>query len=96
MADALSSKVYPIPAPTVVFLKPGHLHTLVDAVLKEARKSFLLYSFAWRHKMAGIAEGFITKESLWDRLVFNAARSRVAGDRSGSLRAIIVSEGVCV
>ncbi|KAJ7470569.1 hypothetical protein FB451DRAFT_1254140 [Mycena latifolia] len=93
VADALSSKVYPIPPPTVAFMKPGHLHTLVDAILKEARKSFFLHPFAWRHKMAGIAEGFITKESLWDRLVFDAARSRVAGEKGGTLRAVIVSEG---
>ncbi|KAJ7694171.1 hypothetical protein B0H17DRAFT_1058042 [Mycena rosella] len=93
VADALSSKVYPIPPPTIAFMKPGHLHTLVDAILKEARKSFFLHPFAWRHKMAGIAEGFLTKESLWDRLVFDAARSRVAGDKFSALRTVIVSEG---
>ncbi|KAJ6546491.1 hypothetical protein DFH09DRAFT_1040107 [Mycena vulgaris] len=93
VTDALSSKVYPIPPPTIAFMKPGHLHTLVDAISKEARKSFFLHPFAWRHKMAGISEGFITKESLWDRLVFDAARSRVAGDRSGALRTVIISEG---
>jgi len=93
VADALSYKAYPIPSPTIAFLKPEHVHTLVPAILKEARKSFLLYPFAWRHKMAGISEGFVTKESLWDRLVFDAARSRVAGDGSSTLRAVIVSEG---
>lgn len=95
VVDALSSKVYPIPSPTVAFVKPGHLETLVHAILKEARKSFLLYPFAWRHKMAGISGGFVTKESLWDRLVFDAARSRVAGDGAAALRAVIVSQGVC-
>ncbi|KAJ7752042.1 hypothetical protein B0H16DRAFT_1547206 [Mycena metata] len=93
VADALSSKVYPIPSPTIAFIKTGHLHTLVPAILKEARKSFLLYPFAWRHKVAGISEGFVTKESLWDRLVFDSARSRVAGEGSGTLRAVICSEG---
>ncbi|KAJ7098104.1 hypothetical protein B0H15DRAFT_879460 [Mycena belliarum] len=93
VADALSSKVYPIPPPTIAFMKPGHLHTLVDAISKEARKSFFIHPFAWRHKMAGLAEGFLTKESLWDRLVFDAARARVAGDRSSALRAVIVSDG---
>ncbi|KAJ7090065.1 hypothetical protein C8R43DRAFT_1050539 [Mycena crocata] len=93
VADALSSKGYPIPPPTIAFIKPGHLHTLVDAILKEARKSFLLYRFAWRHKVAGLGEGFVTKESLWDRLVFDAARSRVTGEGSGALRAVIVSGG---
>lgn len=94
VGDALSAKVYPIPSTTIAFLKPAHLHTLVAAILKEARKSFFLYPFAWRHKMAGISEGFVTKESLWDRLVFDAARSRVAGDQSGTLRAVIVSGGM--
>ncbi|KAJ7489896.1 hypothetical protein B0H11DRAFT_2010871 [Mycena galericulata] len=93
VADALSSKAYPIPSPTIAFVKPGHLETLVDAILKEARKSFLLYPFAWRHKVAGISEGFITKESLWDRLVFDAARVKVAGDGAAALRAVIVSQG---
>ncbi|KAJ7285654.1 acetyl-CoA synthetase [Mycena rebaudengoi] len=93
VADALSSKVYPIPSPTLAFLKPGHLHTLVPAILKEARKSFLLFPFAWRHKATGISEGFVTKESLWDRLVFDGARTRVAGNGAGALRGVIVSEG---
>ncbi|KAJ7632430.1 acetyl-CoA synthetase [Roridomyces roridus] len=93
VADVLSSKVYSIPSPTIAFVKPGHLETLVHAILKEARKSFLLYPFAWRHKTAGIAEGFVTKESLWDRLVFDTARSRVAGDGSAALRAVVVSQG---
>ncbi|KAJ7738483.1 acetyl-CoA synthetase [Mycena maculata] len=93
VADALSSAAYPIPSPTIAFVKSGHLETLVDAILKEARKSFLLFPFAWRHKIAGISEGFITKESLWDRLVFDAARARVVGDGSAALRAVIVSPG---
>ncbi|KAF7338450.1 Acetyl-CoA synthetase [Mycena venus] len=92
VADALSFKSYPIPSPTVAFLKPGHVHTLVPAIVKEARRSFL-YPFGWRHKLAGLTEGFITKESLWDRLVFDAARSRVAGNGTATLRAVIVSEG---
>jgi len=92
VADALSYKAYPIPSPTIAFLKPEHVHTLVPAIVKEARKSFL-FPFARSHKLAGITEGFITKESLWDRLVFDAARSRVAEDGAATLRAVIVSEG---
>ncbi|KAF7363278.1 Acetyl-CoA synthetase [Mycena sanguinolenta] len=92
VADALSFKAYPIPSPTVAFLKPEHVHTLVPAIWKEARKSFL-FPFAWRHKLAAITEGFLSKESLWDRLVFDSARSKVSGDGAATLRAIIVSEG---
>ncbi|KAF7322810.1 Acetyl-CoA synthetase [Mycena chlorophos] len=93
LADALSAKAYKNPPTTVAFVKPGHLQALVDAILKQARKSFFLFPLAWRHKMAGISEGYLSKESLWDRLVFDAARAHVAGDGSGALRAVIVSEG---
>lgn len=93
MADALSYKAYPIPPPTVAFLKTGHVHTLVPAIWKEARRS-LLFPFAWRHKLAALTEGFVSKESLWDRLVFDAARSKVSADGAATLRAIIVSEGI--
>ncbi|KAJ7905305.1 hypothetical protein B0H14DRAFT_3102791 [Mycena olivaceomarginata] len=92
VADALSYKAYPIPPPTVAFLKTGHVHTLVPAIWKEARRS-LLFPFAWRHKLAALTEGFVSKESLWDRLVFDAARSKVSADGAATLRAIIVSEG---
>ncbi|KAF8212433.1 hypothetical protein K438DRAFT_1567350 [Mycena galopus ATCC 62051] len=92
VADALSFKVYPVPSPTVAFLKPEHVHTMVPAIWKEARRSFL-FPFAWRHKLAALTEGFLSKESLWDRLVFDAARSRVSGPGAATLRAVIVSEG---
>ncbi|KAF7295099.1 Acetyl-CoA synthetase [Mycena indigotica] len=93
LTDALSANAYPIPPTTLAFVKPGHLQTLGDAILKQARKSFFLFPLAWRHKLAGIADGYVTKESLWDRLVLDAARAHVAGDGSAALRAVIVSEG---
>ena len=43
--------------------------------------------------MAHSAEGFITKESLWDRLVFDAARVKVLGEGAGTLRALIATGG---
>jgi long-chain acyl-CoA synthetase len=43
--------------------------------------------------MAGVAEGFITKESLWDRLVFDNARIKVLGEGAGTLRGVIVAGG---
>ncbi|CAK5277771.1 unnamed protein product [Mycena citricolor] len=92
LQDVLSSRNYPIPPASVLFVKPGHVQALVDAVSKESRKSFL-YPFAWRHKMASMSEGFIAKDGLWDRLVFDAARAKAIGDGSNALRAIISSEG---
>lgn len=38
-------------------------------------------------------EGFITKQSLWDRLVFDGARVSVLGNGAGTVRAVIVSGG---
>ncbi|KAF7321822.1 Acetyl-CoA synthetase [Mycena kentingensis (nom. inval.)] len=93
LKDALSARSYPVPPTTIAFVKPGHLTALVDAILTQARKKFLLFPLAWRHKVAGIAEGFLNKESLWDRLVFDAARAHVAGDGSAALRGVIVSGG---
>jgi len=91
--DALSSNVYPIPSPTVLFAKPGHIESTVSAIAKKASESFILYPFARRHKFAGINEGYITKESLWDRLVYDGARAKVIGEGAGTLRCVVVSGG---
>jgi long-chain acyl-CoA synthetase len=85
---------YPIPPPTILFIKPGNLVSTHSEILTKAKKSSLLYSLAWRQKMAGITEGFITKDSLWDRLVFNGARAHTLGDIAATLKAVIVSEGM--
>ncbi|TFK42886.1 hypothetical protein BDQ12DRAFT_676954 [Crucibulum laeve] len=92
-SDIITGKRYPIPAPTILFIKPQHLNYLVSEILKQASKSWLLFPIAWRHKLAGIADGFLTKDSLWDRLVFDNARAKVMGDGAAALRAIIVSGG---
>lgn len=91
--DIDSSKSYPIPSTTILFIKPDHLKAMVSAILKQAASSLLLYPFGWRHKLAGVKEGFITKDSLWDRLVFDSARAKVIGDAAGTLRGVIVSGG---
>ena len=90
--DALSTHHLGLPPTTVLFLKPDHLHGVVDAIMANAKKSFL-FPLAWRHKLAGIFEGFFTKESLWDRLVFDNARSAVFGDDAPSIRGLVVSDG---
>ncbi|KAF8479026.1 hypothetical protein DFH94DRAFT_36957 [Russula ochroleuca] len=81
-----------LPPTTVLFLKPTHLNAVVDAIIANAKRS-LLFPLAWRHKLAGIFEGFFTKESLWDRLVFDNARNAAFGEDAASIRAVVVSEG---
>ena len=65
-----------------------------SAIVEESKKAnYFLYQFSWRHKMAGLLDGFITKESLWDRLIFNTARVHVMGNSAGTVRAAILSGG---
>jgi long-chain acyl-CoA synthetase len=88
----MSTRHLGLPPSTVLFLKPAHLDGVVDAIIANAKRS-ILFPLAWRHKLAGIFEGYFTKESLWDRLVFGNARSTVFGEDAASIRAVVVSEG---
>jgi len=90
--DVMSTRQLGIPPATVLFLKPNHLGDVVNAIISNAKRSFI-FPLAWRHKFAGISEGYFTKESLWDRLVFDNARSVALGDGSASIRAVVVSDG---
>ena len=90
VADVVSYKRYPIPLPTILFIKSGHQEALASRIHEEASRAFL-YPLAMRHKRANIAEGFISKESLWDRLVFDDARASVLGEAAVTLKAVIVS-----
>ena len=93
LRDILSATNLPIPSPTFLFIKPGHLESLSSSIITEAKKSVVLYSFAHRHKLAGITEGFISKDSLWDRLVFENARKTAMGDAASTVRGIVVTGG---
>ncbi|KAG6821173.1 hypothetical protein H0H93_005393 [Arthromyces matolae] len=93
VADTLSFGLYPIPPPTVLFLKPGNLESVVSAVTKKASESAFLYPLAKRQKLAALNEGFMTKESLWDRLLFDGARTSVLGETASTLRGAVVSGG---
>jgi long-chain acyl-CoA synthetase len=92
IADLKSTQPLGLPPATVYFLKPTHMEAVVNAIVSSAKKS-LLFPLAWRHKVAGVLDGFVTKESLWDRLVFDDARSSVLGEAALSARAVIVSDG---
>ncbi|TBU47951.1 acetyl-CoA synthetase-like protein [Dichomitus squalens] len=94
LKDLRTSAAYSISSPTLLFIRPDHLDSLTEAITQQASKSsWSLYNFAWRHKLAGIFEGYITKQSLWDRLVFDGARIKVMGKGAGTVRAVIVSGG---
>src|SRR5579863_3471620 len=88
----MSTEELGLPSATVFFLKPSHLDAVVDGIISNAKKSFI-FPLAWRHKLAGIFEGYFTKESLWDRLVFDNARTTVFGEGAPSMRAVVVSDG---
>ncbi|KAJ3829994.1 hypothetical protein F5880DRAFT_1518298 [Lentinula raphanica] len=94
VTDILSAQLHSIPSGTILFLKPVHLDSLVDAILREAKKSLVLNAFAWRHKITGISEGFVSKDTLWDRLVYDAARANIIGEGAGTVRTVIVGEGL--
>ena len=96
LTDLRSVNKYPIPSPTVLFATPGHLNALATAVVEEASNSSFLYSLAWRHKYASLLEGFLTRQSLWDRLVFDAARAKVFGKAAGTVRAAVSAGGASV
>lgn len=90
--DVMSTEQLGLPPATVFFVKPTHLNAVVEAIIANAKKSFI-FPLAWRHKLAAIFEGYFTKESLWDRLVFDNARSAIFGNTAPSVRAVVVSDG---
>lgn len=93
LKDMSSSSAFPTPSPTVLFVKPEHVISLTSSILNAARSGSWLSGWAWRHKIAHATEGFITKESLWDRIVFDTARVKVLGEGAGTLRALIATGG---
>ena len=72
---------------------PSQLNTIVSSILSEAKRS-PLFPLAWRHKLSHILQGFLSKDSLWDKSFFSAARSATLKKSSESLRAVIVSGGI--
>jgi long-chain acyl-CoA synthetase len=92
MPDRLGVKKYPIPPATMMFVIPEQLTWLATKVKQEAMKSWM-FNIGWRHKLSGVDDGFVSNQTLWDRLVFDGARAKVMGDNVGVLRAVVVSGG---
>ncbi|KAH7916000.1 hypothetical protein BJ138DRAFT_763261 [Hygrophoropsis aurantiaca] len=93
VADLMTVTSLPIPTPTVAFLKPGHAQALGSDIVSRAKKTSWFYPLAWRHKFAGVTEGFVTKDSLWDRTVFDHARAKVMGELGSTLKTVIIGGG---
>lgn len=94
VADIVSATKFPIPSPTILFLKPEHVQSLASSVMDRAKKSFFMFPLAWRHKFASLTEGFVTKDSLWDRTVFGKAREDVLGKMADTVKAVVISGGL--
>lgn len=94
VADILSATKFPIPSPTILFLKPEHVQSLASSVMDRAKKSFFIFPLAWRHKFASLTEGFLTRDSLWDRTVFSSAREDVLGKMADTVKAVVISGGL--
>ncbi|KAI6015764.1 hypothetical protein PISMIDRAFT_29207 [Pisolithus microcarpus 441] len=92
LADVLSARHHPIPYLMVFFIGPDHLEDLSSSILRHVWESWL-YSFTWRHKLAAFVEGFLSKDSLWDRTVFDHAWEHVLGDMANALKDVIISGG---
>lgn len=70
----------------------SQLHYIVASILANAKKS-TVFPVAWRHKIFHIQQGFLSKDGVWDRQVFDTARKSVLNRVNDSLRAIVVSKG---
>lgn len=93
LKDVLSASKLPIPSPTVLFMDPAHLESITSSIITRAKNSFLMYPFGWRHKLSALTEGFLSKESLWDRTLFDGARDHALGGMAGTLKATVISGG---
>ena len=92
MVEGSRMKKYPIPPVTVMFVNPEQLTWLTTRVKEEAMKSWM-FNIGWRHKFSGVRNGFVSNQTLWDRLVFGGARAKVMSDDIGVLKAVVVGGG---
>ncbi|KAH8833558.1 hypothetical protein DL96DRAFT_1666671 [Flagelloscypha sp. PMI_526] len=81
--DLKSLEAYPLPSLTILFGTP---RPLGGSCIESGRHRL-------KALISALFEGFITKDSLWDRLVYDGARVKVLGNGAGTLRGLIVSGG---
>ncbi|KAG8886179.1 hypothetical protein FRB97_007217 [Tulasnella sp. 331] len=79
-----------IPSPTVLVISSALFVEVTNAILNQAQQS-LLYSYAHRHKVHALIEGVADKNTVWDRLVFDGARTKALGRLGTSLDRVLVT-----
>jgi len=68
--------------PTLFVTVPRILNRFYDKAIQGAaanRFTSALYNFAYNRKMALLQQGIVTRESVWDRLVFNKIQDSLGG-----------------
>uniref|UniRef100_A0A183GCX2 long-chain-fatty-acid--CoA ligase n=1 Tax=Heligmosomoides polygyrus TaxID=6339 RepID=A0A183GCX2_HELPZ len=69
--------------PTAFPVVPRLLNRLYDAIQSKVQKGGVMtrmaYRLAYSKKLALLKKGITTKESLWDRLVFNKVQAQIGG-----------------
>lgn len=79
------------PSPTVLVISSQQYTEMATAVLNHAKQSWL-YSYAYRHKLFSLLGGELSHDTPWDKLVFQAARTKALGARlAGGLTRILVT-----
>jgi long-chain acyl-CoA synthetase len=54
-------------------------------------KSNLIFKLAFHHKLSHLYNGYMSRDSLWDKIAFSSSRSRALGKVGGKLRAVIIT-----
>jgi long-chain acyl-CoA synthetase len=76
-----------IPSPTILFIKPAHLNL---SHLQSMNRPKVIPIFVRQPTQAlGAMNGFIAKDSLWDRMLFDGARSAVLGEVGNTVRGVV-------
>ncbi|KAL5490430.1 hypothetical protein ACEPAI_5263 [Sanghuangporus weigelae] len=89
-AEAVKQLCATVPAPTITFLTPSQLNSIISSILTLARNS-PFFSIAWRHKLSHLRHGFLSKDSLWDNSFLAGPRKTVLKGWADSLRSVIIS-----
>jgi len=69
------------------------MESLTASILNHARKNWL-FPLAWKHKQAALFDGSMSKDTFFDKQVFQPARLRALGVLANSMREIAVA-GPC-
>ncbi|KAG8895979.1 hypothetical protein FRC01_012093, partial [Tulasnella sp. 417] len=84
-----------LPPPTVLVISSQQYTEMATAVLNHAKQSWF-YSYAYRHKLFSLLGGELSNDTFWDKLVFQAARTKAFGARltEGLTRILVTGEPI--